>query len=477
MTTVSSTPLLNLLLGMGGNASAESGLPLDMEGLLQLPEGLEAGSLSPEILDALAADLEEGGFAALMQQRLQAEEALPEALPDGGEDAVSLVFTEWTAELPRIAEAPVMGPEEDPARVPMEALEDQVETAETAPDSSLIGVGEFAGQNPIPVATPAVQGVAESVRSVMGERPAVAPGVEDTASVADEQGQVLPPQRQAAAALLAEGEAVATVWPGGRSGESPAAAQQATTEKLPTGEQPGRPSTSTETATASLPKEDGEAPEHEPDFLARLRQGDRDEPAVSREPSARLAPDAARPDAATPRAEGVLLHTGLRAGESEVRGMNELPPELRQMQLSPRAGEAAWGREVGERIGFLLHNNLKQAEIRLDPPHLGKLEIQLQVQDDKAVINIHTQTAQTRDLIDASLLRLREALQDAGYSQVDVNVSQREQSMAGQHEGRSGSGFAGGGSGGTEETPLPPSMTRREIALTARMQGRIDFFA
>jgi hypothetical protein len=161
------------------------------------------------------------------------------------------------------------------------------------------------------------------------------------------------------------------------------------------------------------------------------------------------------------------------------KGMNDLPPEMKTLHLSPRAGESAWGREMGDRIGFLLHNNLKQAEIRLDPPHLGKLEIQLQVQDDKAMVHIQTQTAQTRDLLDASLMRLRDALQDAGYSQVDVNVSHREHSMAQGEGGNAGQGGSAGHSGPDvpDTEALPAGMSRHEIELSARMQGRIDYFA
>ncbi len=102
----------------------------------------------------------------------------------------------------------------------------------------------------------------------------------------------------------------------------------------------------------------------------------------------------------------------------------------------------------------------------------------VKVQDDRALVHIQPQTAQTRDLMDASLLRLRDALQDAGYSQVDVQVSHREQSME-QGDRGTGGGFSGQASveGSQESEVLPAGMSRREIELTARLQGRIDYFA
>lgn len=101
------------------------------------------------------------------------------------------------------------------------------------------------------------------------------------------------------------------------------------------------------------------------------------------------------------------------------------------LQLSPQAPAAQWGEALAERVSLAINKRLNSAEIRLDPPHLGKLDIHIQIKDDNATVLIHTQHAHTRDMIDASSLRLREVLQDAGYGSVDVEVSHQQQSMAG----------------------------------------------
>jgi len=108
----------------------------------------------------------------------------------------------------------------------------------------------------------------------------------------------------------------------------------------------------------------------------------------------------------------------------------QLPSALQTLQLAPQATASQWGDALGEKVSLLLSNKLNSVEIRLDPPHLGKLDIQIQLKDDSATITIHTQHAQTRDLIDSASARLREFLQEAGYNSVDVDVSHREQSMA-----------------------------------------------
>ena len=127
---------------------------------------------------------------------------------------------------------------------------------------------------------------------------------------------------------------------------------------------------------------------------------------------------------------------GMQTQSVSMNGQNSihqnLSPTLQTLSLSPQSPASEWGHALGERVSFLINQKLNSAEIRIDPPHLGKLDIQIQVKDDAAMIVIHTQHAQTRDLIDSASIRLREFLQDAGYSSVDVNVSHREQSMAEQ---------------------------------------------
>jgi len=153
-----------------------------------------------------------------------------------------------------------------------------------------------------------------------------------------------------------------------------------------------------------------------------------------------------------------------------------LPADLQNLSLSPSGGNQQWGNAIGERVAFLINHRLNSAEIRLDPPHLGKLDIQIQVKDDSALVVINTSQAQTRDLVESASLRLREFLQDAGYSSVDVNVSHQESS--GQQDLASNKG--------AEATRQPDGaasdddMLSNSLMQTASMvvdDGRIDYFA
>lgn len=100
-----------------------------------------------------------------------------------------------------------------------------------------------------------------------------------------------------------------------------------------------------------------------------------------------------------------------------------------------------WAQQVGDRVQWLVGQNLQQADIRLNPPELGALEVRIQVQGDQANVNFSSPHAVVRDALDAAMPRLREMLQAHGLTLGDVNVS--GQALA-QHQSRD-SGANGSG--------------------------------
>lgn len=85
-----------------------------------------------------------------------------------------------------------------------------------------------------------------------------------------------------------------------------------------------------------------------------------------------------------------------------------------------------WGSALGDKVQMMINTKLDSAEVRIDPPHLGKMNIAIKMTDDGAQVVIHTQHAATRELVDAASYRLKEMLEDAGHQHVDVDVSHKE---------------------------------------------------
>lgn len=89
-----------------------------------------------------------------------------------------------------------------------------------------------------------------------------------------------------------------------------------------------------------------------------------------------------------------------------------------------------WPRQMTDQVSFMAKGGFQQAEIKLNPAHLGPMEIKLSVSDDKANVHFVTHHAPVRDAIDAAIPRLRDMLEQQGLS-LDVNVStQSEQQQA-----------------------------------------------
>ena len=96
-----------------------------------------------------------------------------------------------------------------------------------------------------------------------------------------------------------------------------------------------------------------------------------------------------------------------------------------QTQMAPlNLGQNAWETNLGSRLQMLVGQNVQSAEIRLDPPELGALDIKIKVTNDVATVNITSSHSQVREALETAIPRLREMFEESGLSLGDVNVRQ-----------------------------------------------------
>ncbi|MPS32945.1 MULTISPECIES: flagellar hook-length control protein FliK [unclassified Salinivibrio] len=109
------------------------------------------------------------------------------------------------------------------------------------------------------------------------------------------------------------------------------------------------------------------------------------------------------------------------------------------------------GAALTERINVMLSKNLKQVDIRLDPPELGRMQIKLGINNDQASVHITVANQQARDAVEQAMPRLRDMLQQQGLQLAQGSVQQQDsgaqQMASGQHG--DGAGNAGGAPLGT----------------------------
>ena len=87
-----------------------------------------------------------------------------------------------------------------------------------------------------------------------------------------------------------------------------------------------------------------------------------------------------------------------------------------------------------EQIRFQIDQQIKQAEIRLDPPELGKIELNVRLDGDRLHIQMHAANSVIRDAMLAGLDRLRSDLANDHGGLIDVDVSQGESQNKQQQE-------------------------------------------
>ncbi|QDE30302.1 flagellar hook-length control protein FliK [Shewanella polaris] len=76
-----------------------------------------------------------------------------------------------------------------------------------------------------------------------------------------------------------------------------------------------------------------------------------------------------------------------------------------------------------EQLRFQIDQHIKHAEIRLDPPELGKLELNIRLDGDKLHVQMHAANPATRDALLSGLERLRADLAQEYGGTLDVDVS------------------------------------------------------
>lgn len=144
-----------------------------------------------------------------------------------------------------------------------------------------------------------------------------------------------------------------------------------------------------------------------------------------------------------------------------------------QQPLSMR--QPGMSEAVVERVMWLSSQNLKSAEIQLDPAELGRLEIRISLNQEQTQISFASPHASVREALEGQMHRLRDMFAQQGLDQFDVNVS--DQSLARgerQADERGASGLAGGGA--EAEDGLDAEGL---IATTPLENGRglVDFYA
>lgn len=102
-----------------------------------------------------------------------------------------------------------------------------------------------------------------------------------------------------------------------------------------------------------------------------------------------------------------------------------------QIRIATPFAQAQWADDFGQKITWLTTQNQQCAELHLNPPHLGPLDVTLKLDGDQATALFSSPHAAVREAIEQSLPKLREMFADNGIMLGGATVS--DQSQREQH--------------------------------------------
>ncbi len=131
--------------------------------------------------------------------------------------------------------------------------------------------------------------------------------------------------------------------------------------------------------------------------------------------------------------------------------------------------------QLADRVRMLVNQGNMSADIRLDPPDLGSMQIRISMNGEQASVNFVVQSQQARDMLDQAVPRLRDMLAERGIELGQSSVEQQQKdnkSGDSQHQGK------------LADTNAEDDMSEQqsdlsegqEVRLTNGALGGIDYF-
>jgi flagellar hook-length control protein FliK len=133
-------------------------------------------------------------------------------------------------------------------------------------------------------------------------------------------------------------------------------------------------------------------------------------------------------DSSSQDPSGIQVNTGLLAVANE---RNLAPasaplassPDHFLPTLEPRIGSTGWDSALGQKIVWMASQQQQIAELSLNPPDLGPMQIVLSVNNDQASAMFVSHNADVRQALEAALPRLKEMMADSGISLGNTTIS------------------------------------------------------
>ncbi|NOY72148.1 MAG: hypothetical protein GXP14_07190 [Gammaproteobacteria bacterium] len=135
-----------------------------------------------------------------------------------------------------------------------------------------------------------------------------------------------------------------------------------------------------------------------------------------------------------------------------------------------------WKSDLGERVVWMAQNKIPAAEIKINPAHLGPIEIKISLNNEQATVSMIASHGATREALEAAIPRLKEAFSDSGLQLADADVSSSH-SDSGQDEHQKNE-FADAMKGSPQSEQADDATDESRVTSISHIQNTgVDIFA
>ncbi|WP_461520233.1 flagellar hook-length control protein FliK [Porticoccus sp.] len=151
--------------------------------------------------------------------------------------------------------------------------------------------------------------------------------------------------------------------------------------------------------------------------------------------------------------------------------------------LTATVGSASWTGEMAGRVSLMVNANIQQATLQLTPPDLGKLDIRISTDGDKASVFFTVDNGLAKDALEAAIPRLRQLMEQSGLQLAQTQVSHNTggqshsqgQSHLQQQGGSTGQSPVNGAAAPGGESQVEPGSNEGVVTWYTGSQG-IDYY-
>lgn len=139
----------------------------------------------------------------------------------------------------------------------------------------------------------------------------------------------------------------------------------------------------------------------------------------------------------------LMLPEGMRGEPTAGTAHHPLASGQHQSAITPTAGnstaahidtplsDSRWHDDFGQKIVWLAKQDTSSAQISINPPNLGPIDVSLKLGSEQATAVFSSPHADVREALEAALPRLREMFAGAGIQLGDAQVNAQSQQQAG----------------------------------------------